>query len=97
MYSIVWTVGMKLNADEPFKIKATLAHFSSNKTKAATALGISIRTLDVKLKEIKEMEDAEFLRVEEAHKRREEFVQRSRGIPAVNQYDTSASPRSVLR
>lgn len=97
MNQVYWQPGMKLSEIERLIIKSALNHFKGNKTATSISLGLSIRTLDKRIEELRAEELAQEERVAKANAEREEFLKRSRGIPASAQYDTAETPRTILR
>lgn len=88
--NILWSPGTTLAQVEEQVIVAALSFFRGNKSATATALGVSVRTLDNKLErymnEKEEREMAEAFRKEE----REALLLRARGqAPAVSVVATS--------
>jgi hypothetical protein len=81
MININWQPGMTLEVIEKHAILQAYRFYRSNKTTTASALGISIRTLDNKLAQYeKEGKDQE--RANDAiRKQREDFQRRERGLP----------------
>lgn len=78
--AINWTPGISLEAIEKEAILQAFRFYRSNKTMTASALGISVRTLDAKLeiylagdKKQKEAEDLE-------RAKRAEWLERARGV-----------------
>jgi hypothetical protein len=94
MNQIVWNPGMKLVQLETEVIRAAFKFYKGNKTSTASSLGIAIRTLDMKLKKINEEDEAHRIRCEDDKRKREEFILRSRGIPAGGQFDNAATVRA---
>lgn len=94
MQRVYWMPGMSISAVESQIIRAAMDYFKQNKTSTAKSLGISIRTLDAKLDKMRLEDEAEEQRKMEAQRKREDFLNRSRGIPAGAQ---PANPGSVLR
>lgn len=97
MQQVYWQPGMKISEIEQLIIKSAINHFKGNKTATSISLGISVRTLDKRLEELKVEEAAQDERVAKAQADRAEFQARARGVPASAQYDTAATPRTILR
>lgn len=97
MNQVYWSPGMKISEVERLIIKAALNHFKGNKTATSISLGISVRTLDKRIEELKAEDALQAERVAKAQAEREDFLRRSRGIPSVPQYDTAVLPRVITR
>ena len=76
---INWSPGVKLEAVEKQVILKTLQFYKNNKTSAANALGISIRTIDNKLEKYSRQDKANQKAAESRQRERELFLARSRG------------------
>lgn len=82
--SITWTPGITLEQIEKQVILKAFSHYRNNKTTTSQALGISIRTLDERLKKY-ELEEKEVERANEHRAaEREKFLARSRGSVTLN-------------
>lgn len=92
---IIWSPGVTLESIEKQVIQKAFVHFKQNKTATASALGISIRTLDNKFEKY-EAESKEAREGDERRRREKDtFLARARGnAPA--QYDTSNGKASLL-
>ena len=77
---IVWTPGISLEDVEKQVILKAYRHFQSNKTATSIALGISIRTLDARLAKFDEDTKAATEAEYDARQRRQEQLNRARGI-----------------
>jgi len=80
MEVIQWGPGVTLHQIELMVVEKAFQHFKENKTQTATALDISIRSLDDKLEKIRVLNAEEAARTEERRIRDEEFLLRARGI-----------------
>lgn len=76
---IMWAPGMTLEALERQVIQRAFAHFEKNKTATASALGISIRGLEMKLKKYTEDKTVMVSRQVEASDKSRDFLLRCRG------------------
>ena len=91
---IFWSPGKTLATLEKETIAIAYSFYKNNKTQTAKALGISIRTLDAKLKDIEADKEKDNVAFEQRKQERAEFLKRSRGEhPVINHYDTAATPR----
>lgn len=81
---ILWSPGISLDAMEKMIIIEAYRFFRSNKTATASALGISVRTLDNKLEKYEQEQVEEKERYENEVRRRQEFLLRQRGNPPNN-------------
>lgn len=81
----MWTPGRTLEQIEKEAILKAYAHHRQNKTQTANSLGISIRTLDSKLEKYQQDDVENEQRIENAKKREDDFIKRSRGnVEAIN-------------
>jgi hypothetical protein len=82
--NLLWTPGCTLELLEEMAVRQALQYCQGNKTAAASALGIAVRTLDNKL-EIYAEKDRRMKAVEsERAKQQKEFSERCKGVvPAV--------------
>lgn len=77
--SIMWSPGVTLEQIEKQIIKSAIRHFK-NRATTAEALGISLRTIDYRLEAYAKEEEEQRLLGEELDRKRQDFINRSRGI-----------------
>lgn len=93
MIQIYWHPGTKLQDVTLQCVRAAFEHFRENKTQTAAALGISIRTLDTRLSELRDKEEKEKKRQELSLSRAQASIDWHRGMtPAGAKFDSSATP-----
>lgn len=78
-YSIMWSVGMSLDALEKLVVERAFKFYRGNKTATASSLGIAIRTLDNKLAQYEQQDILEKERAENDDRNRAHQLARSRG------------------
>ncbi len=88
---IMWSPGVTLEQIEREVILKAYAHYRQNKTTTAGALGISVRTLDERVKKYADETTAAEEALENDRTDRERQLARARGVHP-NQYDTSSTP-----
>lgn len=76
---IVWSPGVTLEDVEKQAILKALDHFRWNKTATASALGISVRTLDARIEKYDEEKKAEAAHQVELRRQRDDYLARARG------------------
>lgn len=82
---IHWAPGVTLKDIEKQTVRRAFDHFRGNKTQTSVALGISIRTLDTRLDELKADDEAMIAQQAKLKLDAENFLRRQRGIPALEQ------------
>lgn len=94
-HNVFWSPGMTLDYMERSVIEAALNFYRGNKTMAAAALGISIRTIQNKLERYEVEDKQQHERREAARRKEEEFALRCRGANFTQVYPHQpAIPRS---
>lgn len=91
---IQWSPGVTLKSIERQVIQRAFAFYQKNKTATAKALGISVRTLDERIKEFELDDEAEKARYEAEKQRRAEFLKRARGERTA-QHNSAYTPPQV--
>jgi DNA-binding protein Fis len=75
---ILWTPGMSLSHIEKMVILKAFRHYRGNKSATATALGISVRTLDTRLEEYQTEKAKQQEASDEYRRKQQEFLDRQR-------------------
>lgn len=91
-FQLAWQPGFTLLQMELMVISCAYAYYKGNKSQAAKALDINIKTFDSKLAEIEVMKEKEKIAEDERRKQRELFEQRSRGMANSTQLNWSDAP-----
>lgn len=81
---ITWSPGVTLDDIEEQVIQKALMHFRGNKAQVASALGISVRTVDNKIEKYEIARAAERAKEDDRKRERDFRLARSRGIHPVH-------------
>jgi hypothetical protein len=90
---IVWSPGVKLETIERQVIEKAFRFYKENKTATASALGISVRTLDNKFAQYTEQDKTMTERGNVRRQDRDTWLARARGLAPVPQHN---SPRQAV-
>lgn len=88
---IYWNPGVKLHQVEKQAIEQAFDYFKKNKTQTANALGISIRTLDAKLKDYENDKRIADEQARELKRKNDEYLRRARGQTPSQSVESSES------
>ena len=77
---IIWGPGMSMSEVEEQIIKSAIEHYRGNKTMTAKSLGLSVKTIDDRLRTYQQKEELNKRQDEEYKKRLEDNVNKARGL-----------------